>query len=418
MASNISVFKYDTVNGRKWGYRYEIASVSGKRKWDSKRGFATKGEAYKAGRDSQSAYENTGVVVDGGDVSYADFLDDWLNTQRGVLNDTTVENYEKKIRLYIKPTLGDYRIKRLSKDDIRRALQNLAENGCKSGNCGLSPNTMSVIQGIIKKSLQYAVNQNVVLYTPYKDKIEYGSRKYSENNRNPHHYLSKEVISSLFTRFPETCYTHVPLMFGYKCGMRIGEAFAVRWNDIDLNKKTLRIARQSQWSKEKQLWYVTNPKYNEIRTINLDTEMVELLKRTYDQQQRSKEYYGDLYYYYKVDNDGYIVRCPKEESNIELVTVRNSGEYVCPRTIQHVSKVMQHDMGYDEFDFHSLRHTHATMLVEAGATPMYIQHRLGHKNLSVTMRVYFHYTEQMDSSGAQQLEQMFNKEASTNETKC
>ena len=86
------------------------------------------------------------------------------------------------------------------------------------------------------------------------------------------------------------------------------------------------------------------------------------------------------------------------------------GEFITPRTMQHTSSVIHHAMGYKEFDFHSLRHTHATMLVENGASPMYVQHRLGHKNLEVTLRVYFHYTDKMEEDGTEVLSKMFNNE--------
>ena len=90
--------------------------------------------------------------------------------------------------------------------------------------------------------------------------------------------------------------------------------------------------------------------------------------------------------------------------------VRRDGEFITPRTMQHTSSVIHHAMGYKEFDFHSLRHTHATMLVENGASPMYVQHRLGHKNLEVTLRVYFHYTDKMEEDGTEVLSKMFNNE--------
>lgn len=72
------------------------------------------------------------------------------------------------------------------------------------------------------------------------------------------------------------------------------------------------------------------------------------------------------------------------------------------------NSVIHHDMHYKEFDFHSLRHTHATMLVEHGASPMYVKRRLGHKNLEVTLRVYYHYTDKMEEDGTDVLLKIFN----------
>jgi len=52
MASLVSCFSYTTKSGKHWGYRFEIASEDGTRKWATKRGFSTKGDAAKVGRDS------------------------------------------------------------------------------------------------------------------------------------------------------------------------------------------------------------------------------------------------------------------------------------------------------------------------------------------------------------------------------
>lgn len=62
------------------------------------------------------------------------------------------------------------------------------------------------------------------------------------------------------------------------------------------------------------------------------------------------------------------------------------------------------ELGFDKFDYHSLRHTHATMLAEKGASPKYVQYRLGHKNIQVTMHIYQHLTNKMSTENAQLLE--------------
>ena len=72
--------------------------------------------------------------------------------------------------------------------------------------------------------------------------------------------------------------------------------------------------------------------------------------------------------------------------------------------MQHVSRVATQELGFEKFDYHSLRHTHATMLAERGASPKYVQHRLGHKNIQVTMNIYQHLTDKMSEEGTRFLE--------------
>ncbi|MDE7078764.1 MAG: tyrosine-type recombinase/integrase [Clostridia bacterium] len=97
------------------------------------------------------------------------------------------------------------------------------------------------------------------------------------------------------------------------------------------------------------------------------------------------------------DNDGYP---------IHLVCVRENGTFISPRTMQHVSKVIKKEISKD-FDFHSLRHTHASMLAELGVEPKYIQARLGHSDMKVTLDVYVHTTDTMRSRGRKVINEIF-----------
>lgn len=442
MSSEVKAFQYHNKSGKFWGYRFEIAPIDNVRKWSSGRGYKTKADAIKAGRDAQIIYENKGEVVTPSEMSYADFLDKWLTSLEGNLKSTTVLNYRKKIDLYIKPYIGGFRLKAIRKADIRELLKKLSENGCATKANGLSRNTLTVIKGIFTKSFNFAVDERYLPENPINGYLRLPKEDDLNAVRNPaltnpHVYIPQEQIDAIFKRFPENSSDHIALMFGYKCGLRIGEAFAVCWEDIDFEKRTLTVNRQVQWHqdrdkpKEKRdshnrrearsddsetgFWYFSKPKYNSMRTIELDDSMLDLLQREKEQQERDKPYYEDFYYYYYKDFRGRIYKRQGgllelgDLEPVNLVNVRRDGEFINPRTIQHVSNVIHHQLNYPQFDFHSLRHTHATMLAERGASPMYVRNRLGHKNMDVTLRVYYHYTDMMSKQGTDILNGMYSK---------
>lgn len=77
--AEIKIRKRERTNGGTvYEYRFEIASVNGQRKWISKSGYKTKGEARQAGKEAQIQYENFGHVVEKDKISFADFLDYWI----------------------------------------------------------------------------------------------------------------------------------------------------------------------------------------------------------------------------------------------------------------------------------------------------------------------------------------------------
>lgn len=149
-------------NGKTWRYRFDIATVAGKRKQISKSGFRTKKEAQAAGNTALYQYEHAGLSPDQlkGEISYADFLDEWM--EKDVIKrwkKSTVEGYEKKIRLYIKPNLGHYRLKSITKQNIIDFLLDLY-------NDGFSTNTISSVRGILTKSFRYADENNYLFHSP------------------------------------------------------------------------------------------------------------------------------------------------------------------------------------------------------------------------------------------------------------
>lgn len=239
--------------------------------------------------------------------------------------------------------------------------------------------------------------------------------------------------------FATTNIDNIPLMVGYKCGLRLGEVFGLCWEDIDFKHRTLSVNRQVQWLtddsrtvQEKRqtngslkcgngYWYFSPPKYNSYRVIDLDDELIRLLQRTKKQQIKDKAYYAEYYYRYftayplSYNGQKPIQTISKNKisqndgnNEIHLICVRQSGEYISPRTMQHTSRIIHKKMNYPEFDFHSLRHTHATMLAENGAPVKYIQNRLGHAKIDVTLNIYQHLTKSMSQQGTIILNDMFS----------
>lgn len=148
-------------NGKKvYEYCFELAHEGGKRRRRTKSGFATKREARAAGRQALYEYENVGEVVVDNNISYSDFLDFWIeNDCKNTCKEQTIKGYEKKIKLYIKPELGAYRIKSINKDNLQAFITDLY-------NDGFSVNTVTSIKGLLTKLFNFAVDRNYIPASP------------------------------------------------------------------------------------------------------------------------------------------------------------------------------------------------------------------------------------------------------------
>lgn len=389
--------------GKKWRYRFYGAVVDGKRTLYQKSGFLTKKAAMAAGTEALNQYNNAGVVFTPSEVSVADYLDMWVEDYCKVnLKPETIVNYEKRIRTHIKPELGEYKLKALTTATIQAFIN-------KKFNEGYSHNTLLTLKGIIRGSLTYAmVNLQYIANNPADHIIiPSGRAKPAVPTRQaPHMYIPKEIMDEVFKRFPEGTSSHIPLQLGYKCGLRIGEAFGLCWEDIDFASKTISVQRQVQWNQSEQCWYITEPKYSSFRTIDIEDSLAELLKRTKEKQERFESCYADEYVRYYADERNQI-NSDGRGDRLMFVNIRNDGEYINPRTIQHTCRVIHFELKIPKFDFHSLRHTHATMLVESGAPIKYVQNRLGHKQVQTTIDVYQHCTENLADKGRKTLDEIF-----------
>lgn len=395
--------------GKYWEYEFDAAKIAGKRNRISKSGYKTKAEATVAGAEAMVEYNGSGIRFIPSEMSYADFLDYWIENYCLItLKGTTLSNYKKRIKEHIKPVLGAYKLASLTTASLQKFINVKVA-------ARYSLNTLSVLRGILSGSLQYAVRQNMLKSNPARE-IRIPTERSTESlqlRSAPHRYLPPDTITKIFERFPEKHPSHIPLMLGYRCGLRLGEVFAITWDCVDLEKGQICINKQVQWNPAEQWWFFTNPKFNSFRAIDLDSTLLELLRRERERQDKDRAYYGELYtVYYENDVRG-LVTSPDDSSKatpVELMLVRQDGSYIQTRTMQHASSVIHHELGLKGFTFHSLRHTHATMLAEAAMPQKYTQQRLGHKDISVTLKYYTHLTDKMSEMGSKILESMFNNE--------
>lgn len=392
--------------GTLWQYSFEGARIDAKRQTISKSGFRTKTEASAAGTKAMNEYNHSGTAFTPSEISVSDYMDLWMESYCKVnCKPTTYSNYEKKIRLHIKPTIGKYHLASLSPEAIQKLIND-------KFNEGYSRNTLAVLKGILTGSLAYAVQPLKYLQSSPAQYVDLPSTRAIaavKTRSAPHVYLTPEQMEIIFKRFPEGTSSYLPLLLGYKCGLRLGEAFGLTWDCIDFEAKTLTVDKQLLWHERSKdtgaagYWYFSSPKYNSVRTIEISADVVDVLKREKAHQDKAPALYEELYTHnYRDEHDHLNTKGEGEE--VQLVMRRLDGTYIISRNMQYVSQVATHELGFAKFDYHSLRHTHATILAEKGASPKYVQHRLGHKNIQVTMQIYQHLTKKMSEEGAHLLD--------------
>ena len=142
-------------------------------------------------------------------------------------------------------------------------------------------------------------------------------------------------------------------------GMRIGEAAALQWSDINFETGLLSITKTLYYKTMDEYKFVEPKTQASIRTIYIDTDTIKELKAWQEVQQ-------------KVLND------------CDLVLSYNgipTSKHTLPRALEKLAGLA----GVHRIKIHALRHSHASLLISMGENPLLIKERLGHEKIQTCL---------------------------------
>jgi integrase len=173
--------------------------------------------------------------------------------------------------------------------------------------------------------------------------------------------------------------------------MRAAEVCGLTWDCVDFDNRTIKVEKILVY-KGKCIFDLDTPKSpTSYRSITIGETLINVLERNKEWQEKNKKEYGK---YYK---------------NSDFVCTKENGKNITTNSIKYLSRVVNLELGID-FNFHALRHAHATMLLESNANIKDIQHRLGHSRLSTTMDIYSHVTKQISENTVDIFENMLKQD--------
>lgn len=392
----------------KWYYRITLTKGDGSHKYIERGSYRTKREAQEAGQRAEISIKDGESQDRQKLMSFSFLAEEFLISSKSRYKDTTLFQYRKMLDSVILPELGDYNLNAIN---YRLCQSVIDKNIRKRTRQGLAN-----VKGCMNQCFKYGVRCGYISKNPAKDVALPEPRTRAAMAMKPcknSKIVSREQIDAILKRFPEGSPDYIPLILGYRCGLRIGEAFGVLIDDIDFKKRVLHVRRQIQYDeKGGGKHYFTDPKYclpGQGRDIDLDDETWRILRRHVNKIiELSSVLHFPLYY---VDDQGYLNT--KEGKLIYPLNVRlTDGTYISPKTMLYVSNVIHGKVGRitmsdPDWSFHSLRHTHASECIAAGMSPVSVQKRLGHKSLQTTFHYYVHETETQVTESRDILERMW-----------
>lgn len=349
--------------------------VGGKRFTKTFRGTST--EARKELRKLVRSGD-TGEHVAPNKVTVTQWIDQWIEAgapgrKKKRVGQKTLERYEELLKVHVKPAIGDQPLQELKAPAIDKLYAGLEGK--------IAPRTAHHVHVVFNSCLSTAERTGLITVNPMArvtqipnpdqvsdDELEADESDYGEG-------LDETELAALVNGFkPSSLYPVVALAAA--SGARRNELLALRWNDLDIEQKTLRIERA--WEQTKKFGLRLKPPKTKRgkRTISLDDATISMLVAEREKHQRIQASIPD-----GTDVDLRLTRLPS--GALLFPGVPEKGEdfsFTTPRNPRNFSKEFARRadrLGFGETRFHDLRGIHATALLDAGIPVHTVAQRIG-----------------------------------------
>jgi integrase len=367
--------------GNTFSYVIRVTDASGVSKPHWVGGFATEAEA-KAARDEARVAARRGQFVHRNHVTVEDYLRSWLSAHAMEVKPKTYEDYRSLIERYVVPRIGKMRLQSVRPATLSTFYATLRREGGRSGK-GLSPRTVNYVHSVLRKAFNDAVNNDQLLAVnpairakrPQVDAVNAVHLVWDADQLS--RFLDAVAHDRLYPFFRLAAYT----------GARRGELLFLRWSSVMLDDDDPHIWIRGATVIVRGHRVDGDTKTGRVRRVSIDPGTVEDLRVHAERQAKERELVGASW-----PDDGRVF---KMEMGTPLRTDL-PGE-VMRGTVRALNKA---GPALPPIRLHDLRHVHATLLLQAGVPVHVVAARLGHRDPSMTLRVYAHVLSDQAASAA------------------
>ncbi len=322
-----------------WYASFYYTDWTGQRKRKKKEGFALKRDALEFERKFK--LQQSGSC----EMSFAEMAELYLTDCKTRQKPTSYHVKENGIQKHILPYFKDFPVNAITVGQVRQWQNTLLDSG------KYSQNYLHTINGYLSAIFNHAVKFYGLQSNPSK---ECGKIK---ETRPQLHFWTKEEFDTFMEQLGEVYPARTMFLLLFWTGMRSGEMLALTLNDFDFEKHTVKISKTyARFQKADLVQTPKTQKSNRLISIPpfLEEEIKAHVQRLY----------------------GYS----PEERLFSLTS-----HYL----LYYIEKISLQE-GLPKIRLHDLRHSHASMLIHMGVSPLLIQERLGHENIETTLNTYSH----------------------------
>ncbi len=317
------------------------------------------GEEFRKNRPQRMSQPNIEKV---GKIRVADWLKDYARIECKL---STADGYEGVLNQYLRPRFGRKLLNEIRRDDIKKLISELISDE-------LSRNTIRNALCVIRSLLNYAIEEGLLESNPAARLGRFTRSARTAQTKGI--ALTTQEVQQFLRASQEICPEYHPLfLMAVRAGLRRGELVALQWGDIQLgsdDKDSDRfILVQHNYVRREH----TTTKSKKSRRVDLSRELRRALIELRDKRL--------LEAYLKGRND----------ISEELVFRSHEGTILDPDNLYHrVFLPVLAKAGIRKIRLHDLRHTFGSLLLQNGASIVYVKEQMGHSSIQVTVDIYGH----------------------------
>ena len=330
------------------------------------------GKLTKAKRDVQQ-----GLPLPAEKQTVGGFLLQWLeDTARLRVKPRTFVGYEHHVKKHIDPELGKLKLHDLSPQQVQRFLNEKAKN--------LAPRTVARIRATLRTALSQAEKWNLVARNVAK-LVDLPKPK-----RGKIRFLDPSEAQALLSA-TEGFRLGPVFSVAMAVGLRLGEALGLRWEDVDLERKVLRVEQtlqrlpKAQGEEHGRVAFGPPKSETSRRSVSLPDFAVLTLQRHRTRQKEER------------------LKAGGDWQNLNLVFTSTIGTPVDERNLRREFKEILKAAKLPHMRIHDLRHTCASLLLAQGVQAKVVQEILGHSQITLTLDTYSHLIPGLQQDAAQKM---------------
>ncbi|EQA3593349.1 site-specific integrase [Enterococcus hirae] len=376
--------QYQKKNGEKaWYFKtyLGIDPLTGKKRYTTKRGFKTQKEAKIALSRLELERQKAGMPIST-NTTFKKAAELWLENYKKTVKESSYSRTKIIFDKHIYPKFGNIKLSKINTAYCQKIVNDWSEKGTSK--------QYPLFVNYMNKVFKYAINigltsdnptLNLIIPKP-QIKTEKKLKLYTKEQLEL--FLS-EVSKEQNPYFKNRDYTLFRLLAFSGC--RIGEILALTWDNI--NFKTHEMTIKKTVARSDKYYISETPKTKKSnRIIYLDEKTIKQLK------------------FWKLEQRKYLFQLGFTKANYLFTNDENS--FTINQAVAERYNVYRERAGLPYIGLHGFRHTHASMLYEAGADHKEVQERMGHANIKTTMDTYTHITNSKKEETTQKLTNYIN----------